>query len=294
VLPMVERGLAHLLQKSSAREAWFSLITTQDIVGLKVFAAPGPTAGTRPAVVEAVVRSLIDAGLPPGQIVVWDKHEYDLRLAGYFALAQRYGIRVAGSADAGYDPEVAYEKPLLGRLIWGDLEFGQQQEGVGRRSHVSRLITQELTKIVCITPLLNHNLVGVSGQLFGLTLGSVDNTLRFENNPERLAEVVPEIMAEHYYERYLFGIVDALIAQYQGEARQLLHYSAVLNELWFSRDPVALDVLAIEELERQRQTARLPGSKPGLELYQNASLLELGTSNLKQIDVSRLRVRGGR
>jgi hypothetical protein len=56
-------------------------------------------------------------------------------------------------------------------LIWGDLEFGQQQEGAGRRSHLSRLITQELTKIICITPLLNHNLVGVSGQLFGLTFG---------------------------------------------------------------------------------------------------------------------------
>jgi hypothetical protein len=81
--------------------------------------------------------------------------------------------------------------------------------------------------------------------------------------------------------------VDALIAQYQGEARQLLHYSAVLNELWFSKDPVALDILAIDELERQRQAARLPGSKPSLELYQNSSLLELGSSDTKQIDVIR-------
>jgi len=276
ILPMVERGLTNLLEKNSAREAWLSLISTQDIVGLKVFAAPGPTAGTRPAVVEAVVRSLIDAGLPAGQIVVWDKHEFDLRLAGYFHLANRY------------------EKPLLGRLIWGDLEFGQQLEGIGRRSHLSRLITQEMTKIICITPLLNHNLVGVSGQLFGLALGSVDNTLRFENNPDLLAEVVPEILAEHFYDRYVLGIVDGLIAQYQGEARQFLHYSAVLNELWFSRDPVALDLLAIEELEHRRQEAKLPGSKPSLELYQNASLLELGTSDRKQIDLTRVSARTAR
>jgi hypothetical protein len=250
--------------------------------------------GTRPAVVEAVVRSLLRAGLPPSQIVVWDKNEFDLRLAGYFEFEERYGIRVAGSADAGYDPRVAYEKPLLGRLIWGDLEFGQHEDGVGRRSHLSRLITQDLTKIICITPLLNHNLVGVSGQLYGLTMGSVDNTLRFEHDADRLAEVVPEIFAEHFYDRYLLGIVDALIAQYQGEARQLLHYSAVLNELWFSRDPVALDVLAIEELERQRQTAKLPGTKPSLELYENARLLELGTSEIRQIDVARVSESGRR
>jgi hypothetical protein len=53
-------------------------------------------------------------GHAPGQIVVWDRHEFDLRLAGYFELAERYGIRVVGSADAGYDPQAAYEKPLLG------------------------------------------------------------------------------------------------------------------------------------------------------------------------------------
>jgi hypothetical protein len=288
LLSMVEQGITNLLQRGSPREAWMSLISTQDVVGLKVFAAPGPTAGTRPAVVEAVVRSLLSSGMPPDHIVVWDRHGFDLRLAGYFELAERYGIRVAGSADRGYDPQTAYEKPLLGRLTWGDLEFGQHAEGTGRRSHLSKLITQELTKVICITPLLNHNMVGVSGQLFGLTFGGIDNTLRFENNAERLAEVVPEIFAEHFYERYLFGIVDALIAQYQGEARQLLHYSAVLNELWFSRDPVALDILAIDELERQRQSARLPGSKPSLELYQNASMLELGTSDLKQIEVSRV------
>ena len=288
LLSMVEQGLTNLLQRSSPEEAWMSLITTQDVVGLKVIAAPGPTAGTRPAVVEAVIRSLLGAGMPPDHIVVWDRHGFDLRLAGYFELAERYGIRVAGSADVGYDPQAAYEKPLLGRLTWGDLEFGQQAEGTGRRSHLSKLITQELTKVICITPLLNHNMVGVSGQLFGLTFGAIDNTLRFENNAERLVEVVPEIFAEHFYDRYLLGIVDALIAQYQGEARQLLHYSAVLNELWFSRDPVALDVLAIAELERQRQAARLPGSQPSLELYQNASMLELGTSDPKQIEIYRV------
>jgi hypothetical protein len=287
ILPMIEQGLTNLLRKSTAREAWLSLITTQDVVGLKVFSAPGPTAGTRPAVVEAVVKSLLGAGLAPGQIIVWDKHEFDLRRAGFFELGERLGIRVVGSADTGYDPQVAYEKPLLGRLIWGDLEFGQHQDGAGRRSHLSRLITQEMTRIISITPLLNHNLVGVSGQLYGLAMGSVDNTLRFESDSTRLAEVVPEIVAEHFYDRYLFGIVDALIAQYQGEARQLLHYSSVLNELWFSRDPVALDVLAIEELERQRQSARLPGTKPALDLYQNASLLELGTADLRQIEVTR-------
>ena len=40
--------------------------------------------GTRPAVVAAVIQGLLAAGLPPTNIVIWDKHTYDLRDAGYY------------------------------------------------------------------------------------------------------------------------------------------------------------------------------------------------------------------
>jgi hypothetical protein len=285
---LLERGLTHLLQRPTARAAWLSLITTQDTVGVKVFTSPGPTIGTRPAVVEAVVRSLLNAGLPARQIVIWDKHLADLRSAGLFSLAERYGVRVAGSAEAGYDDRFAYDKELLGRLVWGDLEFGRDAPSAGRKSHLSNLISRQVTKIVSVSPLLNHNLAGVSGNLYGLAVGSVDNTLRFANSAGRLAEAVPEIMAELIADRVVLCITDALLCQYQGEAQPLLHYSAPLNQLWFSQDPVALDVLAVEEIERQRQGARIPGTKPNLELYQNATALELGVSSLKDIDIIRL------
>jgi hypothetical protein len=284
---MVDEGLTGLLGKATAREAWLSLISTQDTVGIKVFTGPGPTIGTRPAVVEAVVTSLLAAGVPPARIVIWDRNMSDLQGAGMLALGDRYGVRVTGSADSGYDPETFYETTILGRLVWGDYAFGRDAPDAGRRSHASRLISQELTRIISISPLLNHNVVGVSGHLYGLTMGGVDNTLRFEGNAERLSEAVPELMAELFAEKFALGIVDALICQYQGQARPLLHYSTVLNQLWFSTDPVALDVLAIEELERQRNAARIPGTKPTLELYDNAALLELGVSRLSAIDVLR-------
>ena len=42
---------------------------------------------------------------------------------------------------------------------------------------------------------LNHYRAGVSGNLYSLTMSSVDNTLRFESDPERLATAVPEMYA---------------------------------------------------------------------------------------------------
>ncbi len=285
---MVARGLTNLTGKATVTEAWRSLVTTQDIVGIKVFSSPGRNSGTRPAVAGAVAQDLIAAGLPATNIIIWDKSLADLRDAGFLDLAGRLGIRVAGSADTGYDESAdAYEVSLLGNLVWGDAEFGRKGGSVGRKSFVSKLVTRGMTKIINITPLLNHNAAGVAGNLYSLAMGSVDNTMRFEGDATRLATAVPDIYnLPSLGDRVVLNIVDALICQYEGGDRGLLHYSAVLNQLRFSRDPVALDVLSIRELEYQRRKARAPSVRPNLDLYRNADeYLKLGAADSRQIQI---------
>ena len=93
----------------------------------------------------------------------------------------------------------------------------------------------------------------------------------------------------HLGDRVVLNITDALIGQYEGGSRGLLHYSSVPNQLWFSRDPVALDTLAIKELDRERRAAGATQLKPRLELYANANLLQLGENNLEKIHVGKIR-----
>ena len=287
---MVDTGITALTGSNSPAAAWGSLVSTQDIVGIKVYAAPGATCGTRPAVVAAVVRGLLSARVPAEHIVIWDRRLQDLRRAGFGALAARFGVRLAGAADAGYDGKVFYETALLGNLLWGDLEFGSKLPGAGRKSFLSNLLTHDLTKIINLTPLLNHNGAGVAGNLYGLAFASVDNTLRFETDADRLATVVPEICAlPALGDRVVLNITDALLCQYAGTDRGLLHYSATLNELRFSRDSVALDVLSLEELERQRALAGFSATPVNAELIRNAALLELGTGDRKKIQVENFR-----
>lgn len=283
---MVNSAITNLTAKPTVADAWRSLVSTNDVVGIKVFSEPGPNSGTRPAVAAAVVEGLLSAGLPPDHIIVWDKHQADLRLAGFFKLARRYGVRVAGSEQAGYDEKTFYDTPLIGNLVWGDLEFGKTGEGVGRKSFVSKLVAGQMTRIINITPLMNHNLVGVAGNLFSLAMGSVDNTTRFENSEPRLAVAVPEIYAlPALSDHVVLNITDALICQYEGEERSLLHYSTVLNQIRVSRDPVALDVLSIQELTQQRERNGAPAVKVNMDLYSNASLLELGVSDTNKIEI---------
>jgi hypothetical protein len=157
-----------------------------------------------------------------------------------------------------------------------------------RKSHVTRLLTGRITKIINVAPLLNHNRAGVSGLLYSLALGSVDNTLRFENHASRLATAVPEIIAlPEIGDRVVLNLVDALICQYQGEQRSLLHYSTRLNQIRFGFDPVALDVLSLREIQNQRRLADIASTKTNLELYENAALMELGVADERRIIIDR-------
>lgn len=285
---MVDKGLRRWTGAVTVAEAWQSLVGTNEVIGIKVFAAPDGMAGTRLATVAALVEGLLEAGCPPANVIVWDRQMNDLQLRGFTDLTQRFGIRVEAAAAAGYDENVYYESPLIGQLIWGDREFGEKGDDIGKRSYVSRLVSREITRLITVSPALNHNRAGTAGHLYSLALGSVDNTIRFQSDAERLAVAVPEIFAlPKLADRTVLHVTDALICQFAGESRGLLHYSAALNELRFSTDPVALDVLVLEDIQRLRGEAGMKPARQNRELYANATLLQLGTSDPAKILVER-------
>ena len=292
---MMDRAVVALLGETNAAAAWARLVKTQDIVGIKVYSLPGAMAGTRPAVVAAVVQGLLAAKVPPQHIVIWDRRLADLRNAGFGELAKSFGVRLAGSLNTGYDEDAFYDSPLLGTLLSGDLEFGKGQDVLARKSHVSKLVSRELTRIINVSPVLNSYSAGVVGHLYSLSLGSVDNVRRFEDNPDpdTLARAVPEIYALSAVgdlgDRVALNITDALICQFEGGEKVRLHNAVVLNEIRVSRDPVALDVLSTRDLATARARAGFPvGNTNYFEIYQNAAALDLGGDDPARIQIETL------
>ncbi len=286
------RGLTYFTGKATVSNAWRSLVSPKDIVGIKVFSAPGPVCGTRPAVVAAMVRGLLAAGQPPDQIIIWDRHASDLQTAGFYKLGQKLGVLVAGAAEAGYDSNAFYlpDTPVVGQLVWGDLEFGKTNKdfSLGKKSFISKLVSRHMTKIISVTPLMNENSAGICGQFFSLGLGSVDNIRRFENNPDRLAVALPEIYALPLIgDRVVLNVTDALLCQYQGGPEGYLQFSLIRNEIWFSQDPVALDTMALKELMLQRRIVNAPPLPTNFAIYTNAVLLQLGVNNPSQIQIEK-------
>ena len=293
VRALVQHGVTHFTGLTNVAAAWRKFVTTQDVVGIKVYSNPGPQVGTRPEVVAGVVEGLLAAGLPTNRIVIWDRLLSDLRRAGFGDVARHYGVRLAGASDTGWDEKIFYDSALIGQLVFGDLEFQKKGEGFGRKSFVSSLLTKEITKIINVSPLLNNYSAGVCGNLYSLALGSVDNSIRFDGAAPRLAQAIPEIYALRALgDRVALNIVDALICQYEGEQIGRLHHSIELNQLRFSTDPVALDVLSVQEINEQRARAEGPLSSHTnhLDLFRNAALLELGVAEPGRIEARTVNV----
>ena len=286
---MVEAGLLQATGSENPTAGWLSLVSPEDTVGIKVNAGPGQISGTRREVADTVVRGLLKAGIPSKQIIIWDAKLEDLHKAKFDTLAKRHGVRLAGSMDAGWDESVVMDKAILGTLIEGDVGFDPDEEKDSRKSHFSRLITGEITRIISIQPLINHNRVGVSGHLVGLTRGAVDNDRRFSVSDSIFVTALPDIIAKtddketrYIGDRLALCITDALYMQYLGQSKSLLHYTEPLGQLWFSTDPVALDVLGIETLEAKRQDLEVEFHPPRSQLYENAAAVFIGESDPKR------------
>ena len=248
--------------------------------------------GTRPAVVEAVIHGLLDAGVPPEHIIIWDKHESDLRAAGFFKLGAQLNVRAAGSAEAGYDPTNFYlpDTAIIGNLVWGDLNSGKKAKASGENPLFQNSSAGKSQKSSASRRCSIEETTGVCGHLFSLALGSVDNTMRFEDDPDGWPPPCRKFTpcpCSATASRSTSPTRSS--ANTKAAIARLLHYSSVLNQLWFSRDPVALDTLAIKELDRERRTFEAPEFKPNLELYTNAALLQLGVNNPAKIQVEKLR-----
>ena len=82
-----------------------------------------------------------------------------------------------------------------------------------------------------------------------------------------------------------FHITDALLCQYNQGQQSRPDYAAATNELWFSPDPLALDVLAHQLIEELRRSANLPkGTNPEV-LHRDANKKFLGNVYKEDMDI---------
>jgi len=230
----------------------------------------------------------------------------------------------------GYDPDAIYKNGILGTLIWGDSEFGSggnadltQQasdvvrgrsayggDGIGdsfggsddmlnptapltsNKSHFARLVTTICTKIVNVPVLTDNPYVGINGCMATLALGSIDNNRRFQGDPSYGDPAISEILANPILRRkVVVHIMDAMIAQYAGGPRFNPVFTRQIGAVYVSRDPVAVDAIVLQRLERYRtdsMSGRLdPIGRSAAHIHGGADA-GLGTDDASRIQLVRV------
>jgi uncharacterized protein (DUF362 family) len=295
---MVNRLLLAATGQPDAGKAWASLVGPKDRVGIKICAAGGELFTTHHAIVNAIVDGLVEAGHARGTIIVWDRSLGGVGEAGYRPSADGYRLRAITPRD-GYDPKTVLSAPLLGKLVWGDLEyFGDlgkmpmlsDTENTSNVSHFAKILSSEVDKVINVPVMSISETNGIAGCIYNMTIPNIDNWRRFAQGSRFGAESLAEIYANPIIaKKVVFNLMDGLIAQYAGGPKPQPNYAIHHATLYASKDPVALDAIALKYFEQWRARGSLPAIGSLAAYISYASEIGLGNSNPNRIEVKNVR-----
>lgn len=234
---MLDVAVPQALGVVSADIAWKKLFKPNDTVGIKVNCI-APWVSSRPQLAWAIADSLILAGVPADQIIIWDREDRELVSAGYALNIDSPGVKCYGTK-----PRIGYGKELI---VTGS---------VGSR--FSKIISRQCTATVNVPVLKDHNIAGLTLSLKNY-FGIIENPNKFHGN--NCDPYVADLnLAPHIREKNKLIICDAITALYEGgptdtKPRYMWNY----NGLIIGTDSVAVDQIGLMLLEEKRASEGLP------------------------------------
>jgi uncharacterized protein (DUF362 family) len=297
VREMVNRLVLAVTGQSEVGTAWASLVSPNDRVGIKICAAGGELFTTHYAIVNAIIDGLAAAGHPRSGIIVWDRSLGGIKEAGYRPAVDRYQLKNIAPHD-GYDAKAVVSAPLVGKLVWGDFDYTgdlgkmplfADAEATSNVSHFSKIISSEVDKVINVPVMSVSETNGIAGCIYNMTIPNIDNWRRFAQGSRFGAESLAEIYANPLIaKKVVFNLMDGLIAQYAGGPQPQPNYAVHHATLYASRDPVALDAIALKRLEEWRKRGSLRPVGPVAGYIDFAGDLGLGNSAANRIEIRNL------
>ena len=231
VLHLLDRAMASYTGRNVPIEAWKHLLPQGKVIGLKVNGLGGKGISTHAALVWAICERLQQAGVPAGNIVVWDRNARDLQACGMtINTSDRSKVRCFGSDVAGYEDH---------EETWGTA-----------RIRLSKLLTRECDMVINLPILKDHDQAGLTFSMKNM-YGVIDKPFLLHANGcnPSVADLncIPAIR-----EKVSLTIGDAISSVYQGGPGFHPECLWFPNALIVGEDRVAVDHTAWQILESKR------------------------------------------
>ena len=265
---LLDQAMQTLFGVDHSTEPWKKLVHPGERVGLKVNAIGGRAFSSNLQLVEAICERLQEVGIKARDIVVFDRDTEELERSGFHISNEGNRIQCFGTDQAGYEDDL--------------VTYGS----VGSR--LSKVLTRNCDVLINLPVLKDHDGAGVSMALKNM-YGVIHNPNKYHPNGcnPYIADVnmLPDIRT-----KMRLTICDATTGSYEGGPGYKPQYSWKNNGLIVSRDPVALDYVGWQMIERKRTEKGLKS----LEAEKRAPLYiataadaqhRLGTNDPKRIAV---------
>jgi len=277
-------------------------------VGLKVYSDSGAGLGTPLELTRGVLASLERRGIPRDTVMIVGLSETHLREAGYLPPLSVGGDRFDGAKvialDSGAYWETGwfYDSPLPGtddsplndnainlERAKTDLELAAE-----RRSFLPIPLMFDVDFWINLPVCSDHPVVGVNAALVNITLWNASNTQRFFRSPASAPAAVAEMAAiPELREGLVFHLVS--LERYQFIGGPIFNSLYTVSEplIWLSDNPVMIDSLFRDRIDRGREHTGFRGLPEDLRLIPYAEQLGLGSGNPERIEWIEVAPQGG-
>jgi len=269
----LDRAMRELTGADDGVSAWRRFFEPGDVVAVKMNPVGNPLANSSSELMLEVIEGLKAAGVKTSDIFVYDRFRDGFIEAGMHH-AVPDGIRWGGLTPvddpsqllidwpdwrkdpiAGYDPDEFVEMNLVhaGHDPRDDRNY---------RSHLGRLITKTVNKIVLLPVLKDHGSAGITGALKNISHGSVNNVARSHSTPNTNTcnTFIPEIVNHPILRaKCVLHIMDGIKGVFQkGPFGQHPEFVWEYNALFAATDPVAMDHVEWRIIDAKRKEKSLP------------------------------------
>jgi len=296
---MISTGMLELTGEKNLNKAWRTFVNPGEKIGLKVNPVAGKDLATSHAVVKSVIKQLTSSGIRKEDIIIWDRREMQLWECGF--TPENYpGIKITGTEQQDkkgsyYDADgKLYGEKMIDRDWFYYAETEQEYDAetipfmvnTGKYSYFSKIVTQELDKIINI-PVLKNAGGSITNAMKNLAFGAVSNTGRL--HAKLWNDTCAEVCAfAPLRDKVVLNICDALKGCFNGGPGANPQFFCNYNSILVATDPVALDRIAYDIVAEKRiaeglQKALTPQVLTFLAM---AADLKLGVSDKERIDLN--------
>jgi uncharacterized protein (DUF362 family) len=236
VQALLDRAIASYTGLDNPVEAWKRIVPVGKVIGLKVNGLGGKGIATHSALIMAICERLQQAGVKPGDIVIWDRNARDLEACGLTVSTDPSRIRCYGSDVSGFEEQ---------QESWGTAQV-----------RFSKILSRDCAMVINLPILKDHGMAGVTFAMKNM-YGVINNPgdLHPNNCNPGVADLncIPAVR-----KKVRFTIGDAISSVYEGGpgfSPERLWYP---NALIVGVDRVAVDHTAWQMIERKRAEAGMP------------------------------------